>query len=69
MFTIKNTGAMIVLCNFLDGAVADYEEGWLENLSLIEDCINTLKLLGDFTGYQEYKERITKAKEKRKLNS
>lgn len=64
------TGAEIVLENYLDGALADYENGDVENYSIIEDCIFTLKfiyvnvqpllLLGKV---KEYEERFLKAKE------
>ena len=63
MFKIKNFGASVVLCNFLDGAIADYEEGMIDNTLLIEDCIATLEMLGDLD-YEKYQYRYKTAKDK-----
>ena len=60
LFKIKNIGACIVLCNYLDGAVADYENGDVDNILLIEDCIATLKMLGDVS-WLHYSKRMDKA--------
>lgn len=56
-------GACIVLENYLDGAIADYEYGDVENVSVIDDCINALRLLGD-SSCKDYKERVDKVKER-----
>lgn len=62
---IKNTGACIVLCNYLDGAVADYEEDNTEAIDMILDCINALKLLRD-PDWKKYYDRIKTVETKRK---
>lgn len=65
-------GAICVLENYLFGAVADYENGDVENDSLIWDSIRTIELLytlsepillyGDI---KNYRERMERAKERR----
>ena len=55
-------GAEYVLCNFLDGAIYDYEEGCIDNTALIEDCIEALYKIGGCI--RDYKERFEKAKKK-----
>lgn len=64
------TGAEIVLENYLDGALADYEKGDVKNDSIIVSCINTLKLIYSnccpillMGSVKEYEERYLKAKE------
>ena len=47
----------IVLCNYLDGAVADYENGNTEAKDFIMECITALKLLGD-PDWHKYKDRM-----------
>jgi len=67
-------GALCVLENYLDGAVADYEQGQVENDYLIECSIKTIKLIYSLCnpwlllGGLEYEERMKKAKEKQKEN-
>ncbi len=62
-------GAIAVLENYLDGAIADYENGDVENDSLIQDSIETIKLIYALTNpillysVKEYEERMKKAKE------
>ena len=68
------SGALCVLENYLDGAVADYEQGQVENIYLIECSINVIKLIYSLCnpwlllGGLEYEERMNKAKEKQKEN-
>ncbi len=65
-------GAIAVLENYLDGAVADYEDDQIENVEFIEDCIyvrHVLELVST-KGFSslvpdEYAERVQKAKERR----
>ena len=63
-------GAICVMENYLDGAVADYEQGDVENDSLIWSCIETIKLIQGLynpwllLGGNDYEERMNKAKEK-----
>ena len=57
-------GAIVVLENFLDGAVADYESGNVEDNETIWSCINAIKKLGG-RWYYEYEERMIKAEELR----
>ena len=54
------TGALIVLENFLDGALADYENGMIDNDALIEDCIEAIYQLGGYN--DEYKKRYMEKK-------
>lgn len=62
-------GAIVVLENYLDGAVADYEDGQIENDYIIHSCINTLKLIYANTKPilllfgNEYEERMKKKDE------
>lgn len=66
-------GAIVVLENYLDGAVADYEDNAVDNDTLIWDSIRTIKLLYSLSnpilllGGNEYEERMNIAKEKRNL--
>ena len=61
-------GAVAVMENFLDGAVADYEQGDVENTALIEGCINAIKLIYAMCnpwlllGGNEYEKRMNDAK-------
>ena len=48
-------GASFVLENFLDGAIADYEDGNVDNKEMIISCIYALKKLGDATWMQYLK--------------
>lgn len=64
------TGAEVVIENYLDGALADYENGDVENTSIIESCIYTLKFIYANTqpillmgSIREYEERFERAKE------
>ena len=67
MFEIKYVAPCIVLCNYLDGAVHDYEVGEVDNVNFILECIEGLKLLGDFSAF-EYEERVKKVMEERNEN-
>ena len=58
-------GACVVLCNYLDGAVADYEEGMVDNVKLILSVIAGLKKLGGPT-WDDYYNRVLKAAMKMK---
>ena len=60
------TGAKLVLCNYLDGAVADLENNNIDEqaYTFIKDCIEALKILGDYS-YKNYLERFNKAIKKR----
>ena len=63
------TGAIMILENYLDGAVADYENGDIENDYLIQSSIDTIKLIYSLTSPLlllrgiEYEERMDKARE------
>lgn len=57
--------ASIVLENYLDGAVSDYENGCLDNSEIIDGCINTLYLIGDFGSAMDYEKRMKEAKQQR----
>ena len=66
------TGAIIVLENYLEGAIADYERDMVENDTLIASCIETLKLIYANTQplllygeVSDYEQRYLTAKEKR----
>lgn len=66
--TDNYTGACYVLENYLDGALADYEDGQVENGLIIEESINALELLRfSMYGYSavDYRRRFEKAKEKK----
>ncbi len=41
----KVTGAIVVLENYLDGAISDFENGDVENTAIIEDCIYAHRIL------------------------
>lgn len=65
------SGAISVMENYLEGAVADYENGDVENDYLIESCINTIKLIYTlcepiclYGTPREYEERMKLAKQK-----
>lgn len=58
------TGGCIVLCNHLDGAVADYENGNTDEKDFIYQCIASLKLLGD-PSWKGYYHRMITAETKR----
>lgn len=53
----KFEGGVVVIANYLDGAVQDYERGSVENGEFIESCILSLKRLGGRCWY-EYYERM-----------
>ena len=64
-------GAMCVLENYLEGAIADYENGDVENDYLIDSCIKTMKLIYSNTlplllygEVSDYEQRYLTAKEK-----
>lgn len=63
-------GAICVMENYLDGALADYENGQVENDYLIVSCINAMELIYAscnpwlLFGLKELKERYENAKEK-----
>lgn len=66
----KILGAIAVLENYLDGAVADYEDGQVENTGIISDCIYVHKILElilthGFSSLEgdEYEIRFNKRKE------
>lgn len=65
-------GACMVLTNYLDGALADYENGNIDDdcTTCIEHSINALELMSvsifGVGTYDEYRERFNKAKLKRK---
>lgn len=50
-----------VLCNYLEGAVSDYEEGTVDNIELIYSCINTLYLIGDYGSGENFEKRMSNA--------
>ena len=59
--------------NHLDGAVADFEDGQVENVDFLDDLVYVHKILemASTHGFSaltldEYEERMKKAKEKRK---
>lgn len=61
----KYTGALVILEDYLDNALYDYENGNTFNTTLIEDCINAWEELSDPIVVQfdnEYRERFEKAK-------
>ena len=67
--TTNYWGAMAILTNYLDGAIADYENGSVDNDLLIEHSINALELLeATILGgsAQEYRKQLNKAREQRK---
>lgn len=62
-------GAIDVMENYLDGALADFENGDVENTYLMECCINTIKLIYSLTepfllygSVNDYEERLKDAK-------
>lgn len=57
--------ACIVLENYLDGAMADMENGEVENTDFIKECIAGLKVLGDAT-YMDYEKRFNEYMERSK---
>lgn len=42
-------GALAVMDNYLFGAIADYENGDVENTNCIEGCIHAMKLIYSLT--------------------
>lgn len=56
-------GACIVLCNHLDGAVADFENQNTVAFDFIVDCIAALKQLGD-PSWKGYYDRVMKTLDK-----
>jgi len=58
----KYNGAVLVLENYLDGAVADFESGNIdfENMYAITNCISAIKLLGS-VDYLFYRDRMKEA--------
>ena len=62
---VNTMGGCIVLCNHLDGAVADYEQGSVDNVMFLISCIYCLKLLGDPT-WEYYYKRVEAVKRKEK---
>lgn len=56
----KFDGGLIVIENYLDGAVHDYERGTVKNGEFIESCILSLKRLGGCCWY-DYYERMKRA--------
>ena len=68
----KLHSAVMVLENYLDGALADLEQGDVENVEFIEGCVYTHKylmsLIIDFPLLSlcsgEYEERFNKARKK-----
>lgn len=65
----KYAGAVDVMENYLIGALADFENGDVENTYLIECCINTMKLIYSLANpwllygdVKEYEERFNNAK-------
>ena len=64
-------GAIAVLENYLDGAVADYEDEQVEHSDIIDSCIETILTIYGLCnpwlllGGNEYEERMRKAKEER----
>ena len=61
-------GAVGVLENYLDGALADFENGDVDNYYLIDHSINTLELIQEsvmgFSVARDYRNRFVKALEK-----
>jgi hypothetical protein len=62
-------GAIDVMENYLDGALADFENGQVENTHLIEGCINAMKLIYSLANpwlllgsVKDYEERFENAK-------
>ena len=70
--TDKMLGARVVLTNYLDGALNDFEEGWTDSC-VIEDSINALLLLGDsivgINVYSDYKEKFDAIKANREAEN
>lgn len=61
------TSACMVLCNHLDGAIYDLEQGNIDNYNFIYECIMGLKELGDYS-YHDYLERFNAYIEKNNIN-
>lgn len=62
----EHIGAVVVLEDYLDGAVHDYEEGRIEEDYVIMSCISALRLMND-SEWLDYYLRMEKAKERRGL--
>ena len=68
----KINGAIVLLENYLDGALADLEQGNIDDIDMIEDCVYVHKLLENelisipfITQFpSEYQERLKAIKEK-----
>ena len=64
------TGAKVVLTNYLDGALADFEDNQTDAEKCIEDCISALELMSDsifgVSVYDEYRTKFEEIKSKRK---
>lgn len=68
----KINGAITVLENYLDGALADLEQGNTDAIEMIEDCVYVHKLLeNEMIGIpfiaqfpSEYQERLQEIKDK-----
>lgn len=58
----KYNGAVLVLENYLDGAVADFEQGNIDfdNMCAITNCISAIRLLGS-ADYYFYRDRMKEA--------
>lgn len=52
-------GAIVILEDYLDGAVHDYEEGRVQDDRIIRSCIEAIKALGGRC-WREYQERLDK---------
>ncbi len=69
----KILGAVAVLENYLDGALADFEDDQVENVEFLEDCIYVHRLLDLVLTHgwkalsgDEYTERFNKKMQERK---
>ena len=66
----KIIGAIVVLENYIDGALSDYENGEVENTDVLEDCIYVHRKLQVASclfcsiTQDEYKERFKKVVKK-----
>ena len=65
---VNSSSDISVLENYLDGALADYEQGMVDNDELIRSSIRAIKTLETRQGniicaiYNEYEDRYLKAK-------
>lgn len=68
----KINGAIVLLENYLDGALADLEQGNIDDIGMVEDCVYVHKLLeNELIGIpficqfpSEYQERLKEIKER-----